>query len=154
MQRCVYAPDSPLLKRKAVRETLGLYRCSQLFSGVQVLSGVLRCSALDHIGCSWSSQFVSMGLTLPPTCDLSCLYCLCICRPLLFINSSAFGPSKQDEEDYEDVPINKTWVLSPKVYESDVTLILNKLLLGYDNKLRPDIGGEDRTGESVKGQTA
>uniref|UniRef100_A0A8C5B906 Gamma-aminobutyric acid receptor subunit gamma-3 n=1 Tax=Gadus morhua TaxID=8049 RepID=A0A8C5B906_GADMO len=53
---------------------------------------------------------------------------------------SAFGPSKQDEEDYEDVPINKTWVLSPKVYESDVTLILNKLLLGYDNKLRPDIG--------------
>lgn len=50
-------------------------------------------------------------------------------------------PSKQEEEDYEDVPINKTWVLSPKVYESDVTLILNKLLQGYDNKLRPDIGG-------------
>ncbi|KAL0177754.1 hypothetical protein M9458_026648, partial [Cirrhinus mrigala] len=53
----------------------------------------------------------------------------------------AFGPSKAEEEDYEDVPINKTWVLSPKVYESDVTLILNKLLQGYDNKLRPDIGG-------------
>ncbi|KAG7225168.1 hypothetical protein INR49_014726, partial [Caranx melampygus] len=53
---------------------------------------------------------------------------------------AAFGPSKQEEEDYEDVPINKTWVLSPKVYESDVTLILNKLLQGYDNKLRPDIG--------------
>ncbi|GLD56446.1 gamma-aminobutyric acid receptor subunit gamma-1 [Lates japonicus] len=53
---------------------------------------------------------------------------------------SAFGPSKQEEEDYEDVPINKTWVLSPKIYESDVTLILNKLLQGYDNKLRPDIG--------------
>uniref|UniRef100_A0A671PM85 Gamma-aminobutyric acid receptor subunit gamma-3 n=1 Tax=Sinocyclocheilus anshuiensis TaxID=1608454 RepID=A0A671PM85_9TELE len=52
----------------------------------------------------------------------------------------AFGPSKAEEEDYEDVPINKTWVLSPKVYESDVTLILNKLLQGYDNKLRPDIG--------------
>ncbi|PWA16353.1 hypothetical protein CCH79_00004479, partial [Gambusia affinis] len=50
------------------------------------------------------------------------------------------GPSKQEDEDYEDVPINKTWVLSPKVYESDVTLILNKLLQGYDNKLRPDIG--------------
>lgn len=57
-------------------------------------------------------------------------------------HSAAFGPSKQEEEDYEDVPINKTWVLSPKVYESDVTLILNKLLLGYDNKLRPDIGGK------------
>lgn len=60
----------------------------------------------------------------------------------LFSHSAAFGPSKQEEEDYEDVPINKTWVLSPKVYESDVTLILNKLLLGYDNKLRPDIGGK------------
>lgn len=56
--------------------------------------------------------------------------------------SSATGPSKQEDEDYEDVPINKTWVLSPKVYESDVTLILNKLLQGYDNKLRPDIGGK------------
>ncbi|XP_054652007.1 gamma-aminobutyric acid receptor subunit gamma-1 isoform X2 [Dunckerocampus dactyliophorus] len=52
----------------------------------------------------------------------------------------ALGPGKQEEEDYEDVPINKTWVLSPKVYESDVTMILNKLLQGYDNKLRPDIG--------------
>lgn len=58
------------------------------------------------------------------------------------VHSSAIEPSKQEEEDYEDVPINKTWVLSPKVYESDVTLILNKLLHGYDNKLRPDIGGE------------
>uniref|UniRef100_A0A8C4RP56 Gamma-aminobutyric acid type A receptor subunit gamma1 n=1 Tax=Erpetoichthys calabaricus TaxID=27687 RepID=A0A8C4RP56_ERPCA len=52
----------------------------------------------------------------------------------------SFGPSKIDEEDYEDVPINKTWVLAPKVHESEVTLILNKLLQGYDNKLRPDIG--------------
>lgn len=60
---------------------------------------------------------------------------------LLFPRSAAMGPSKQEDEDYEDVPINKTWVLSPKVYESDVTLILNKLLQGYDNKLRPDIGG-------------
>ncbi|KAG9347206.1 hypothetical protein JZ751_006134, partial [Albula glossodonta] len=53
----------------------------------------------------------------------------------------AFGPGKLDEEDYEDVAINKTWVLSPRVYENDVTMILNKLLQGYDNKLRPDIGG-------------
>ncbi|KAI4804375.1 hypothetical protein KUCAC02_026005 [Chaenocephalus aceratus] len=53
---------------------------------------------------------------------------------------AASGPSTQEDEDYEDVPINKTWVLSPRVYESDVTLILNKLLEGYDNKLRPDIG--------------
>ncbi|XP_058862406.1 gamma-aminobutyric acid receptor subunit gamma-1 [Acipenser ruthenus] len=52
-----------------------------------------------------------------------------------------FGPHKM-EEDYEDAPINKTWVLAPKVHENDVTLILNKLLQGYDNKLRPDIGGK------------
>lgn len=56
--------------------------------------------------------------------------------------SLAFAPNKAEEEDYEDVPINKTWVLSPKVDESDVTSILNKLLQGYDNKLRPDIGGK------------
>lgn len=66
--------------------------------------------------------------------------CLFFC--LFFPPSLAFGPNKLEEEDYEDVPINKTWVLSPKVYESDVTLILNTLLQGYDNKLRPDIGGK------------
>lgn len=70
--------------------------------------------------------------------------CLSLRSFFLLLLSSAFGPSKQEEEDYEDVPINKTWVLSPKVYKSDVTLILNKLLLGYDNKLRPDIGGKSR----------
>lgn len=41
----------------------------------------------------------------------------------------------------DDEATNKTWVLTPKVYESDVTHILNSLLDGYDNKLRPDIGG-------------
>uniref|UniRef100_A0A665W9J7 Gamma-aminobutyric acid type A receptor gamma1 subunit n=2 Tax=Echeneis naucrates TaxID=173247 RepID=A0A665W9J7_ECHNA len=66
--------------------------------------------------------------------------CLSITVFVLLLYSAAIGNSKQEEEDYEDVPINKTWVLSPKVYESDVTLILNKLLQGYDNKLRPDIG--------------
>lgn len=71
------------------------------------------------------------------------LHSLCFC----FYDSMAFGPSKAEEEDYEDVPINKTWVLSPKVYESDVTFILNKLLQGYDNKLRPDIGGKSLFGK-------
>lgn len=47
--------------------------------------------------------------------------------------------SFQSEDD--DEVTNKTWVLTPKVYESDVTHILNGLLDGYDNKLRPDIGG-------------
>ncbi|KAI7796102.1 gamma-aminobutyric acid receptor subunit gamma-2, partial [Triplophysa rosa] len=47
--------------------------------------------------------------------------------------------SIQLESDDDEVT-NKTWVLTPKVYESDVTHILNSLLDGYDNKLRPDIG--------------
>ncbi|XP_057715924.1 gamma-aminobutyric acid receptor subunit gamma-1 isoform X2 [Corythoichthys intestinalis] len=64
---------------------------------------------------------------------------LCVLFVVLGV-CAAHQPGKQGEEDYEDVPINKTWVLSPKVYESDVTMILNKLLQGYDNKLRPDIG--------------
>lgn len=52
----------------------------------------------------------------------------------------SFGSSLQSENDDDEVT-NKTWVLTPKVYESDVTHILNSLLDGYDNKLRPDIGG-------------
>uniref|UniRef100_A0A8D2IZ03 Gamma-aminobutyric acid type A receptor gamma2 subunit n=1 Tax=Varanus komodoensis TaxID=61221 RepID=A0A8D2IZ03_VARKO len=48
--------------------------------------------------------------------------------------------SQKSDDDYEDYTTNKTWVLTPKVHESDVTLILNGLLEGYDNKLRPDIG--------------
>lgn len=53
-----------------------------------------------------------------------------------------FSSSQKSDDDYEDYTTNKTWVLTPKVHESDVTLILNGLLEGYDNKLRPDIGGE------------
>lgn len=56
---------------------------------------------------------------------------------LLFFTSSSFQTENDDDE-----VTNKTWVLTPKVYESDVTHILNSLLDGYDNKLRPDIGGE------------
>lgn len=48
------------------------------------------------------------------------------------------------QTDDDDEVSNKTWVLTPKVYESDVTHILNSLLDGYDNKLRPDIGGGRR----------
>lgn len=91
------------------------------------------------------SQFAVLGPEPPiPPPSTTCLCCACIFILTFLHPSAAFGPSKQDEEDYEDVPINKTWVLSPKVYESDVTLILNKLLLGYDNKLRPDIGGKEK----------
>lgn len=49
--------------------------------------------------------------------------------------------SQKSDDDYEDYASNKTWVLTPKVPEGDVTVILNNLLEGYDNKLRPDIGG-------------
>ncbi|ELK28376.1 Gamma-aminobutyric acid receptor subunit gamma-2 [Myotis davidii] len=48
--------------------------------------------------------------------------------------------SQKSDDDYEDYASNKTWVLTPKVPEGDVTIILNNLLEGYDNKLRPDIG--------------
>ena len=50
-------------------------------------------------------------------------------------------PCSSLQNDDDDEVSNKTWVLTPKVYESDVTHILNSLLDGYDNKLRPDIGG-------------
>lgn len=53
-----------------------------------------------------------------------------------------FVSSSLQTENDDDEAANKTWMLTPKVYESDVTHILNSLLDGYDNKLRPDIGGE------------
>ncbi|KAI2540018.1 gamma-aminobutyric acid type A receptor subunit gamma2, partial [Homo sapiens] len=66
------------------------------------------------------------------------------CRPELFIfrhlGSSPRFTSQKSDDDYEDYASNKTWVLTPKVPEGDVTVILNNLLEGYDNKLRPDIG--------------
>ncbi|CAB1441797.1 unnamed protein product [Pleuronectes platessa] len=56
----------------------------------------------------------------------------------VFIAVNLPASSIQNEDD--DEATNKTWVLTPKVFESDVTHILNSLLDGYDNKLRPDIG--------------
>ncbi|XP_048798549.1 gamma-aminobutyric acid receptor subunit gamma-1 isoform X2 [Lagopus muta] len=50
------------------------------------------------------------------------------------------GADKADDEDDEDLTVNKTWVLAPKIHGGDVTHILDSLLQGYDNKLRPDIG--------------
>ncbi|XP_059576947.1 gamma-aminobutyric acid receptor subunit gamma-3-like isoform X1 [Alligator mississippiensis] len=47
---------------------------------------------------------------------------------------------KVEEDEYEDVTANQKWVLAPKTQDTDVTLILNKLLREYDKKLRPDIG--------------
>ncbi|XP_035383192.1 gamma-aminobutyric acid receptor subunit gamma-2 isoform X1 [Electrophorus electricus] len=58
-----------------------------------------------------------------------------------FLIADLPSSSVQTENDDDEVT-NKTWVLtrSAKVHESDVTHILNSLLDGYDNKLRPDIG--------------
>lgn len=64
------------------------------------------------------------------------------CVPLYTSLSFFFSCSSFQTENDDDEVTNKTWVLTPKVYESDVTHILNSLLDGYDNKLRPDIGGE------------
>lgn len=63
------------------------------------------------------------------------------CLLHIFFSSLLIRSSLQNDDD--DEVSNKTWVLTPKVYESDVTHILNSLLDGYDNKLRPDIGGKE-----------
>ncbi|KAM6448530.1 gamma-aminobutyric acid receptor subunit gamma-3 isoform 1-T1 [Liasis olivaceus] len=47
---------------------------------------------------------------------------------------------KVEEDDFEDFTTNQKWVMSPKTHDTDVTLLLNKLLREYDKKLRPDIG--------------
>ena len=62
---------------------------------------------------------------------------VCFLTDILFLSLT----SQKSDDDYEDYASNKTWVLTPKVPEGDVTVILNNLLEGYDNKLRPDIGG-------------
>nr|XP_032832869.1 gamma-aminobutyric acid receptor subunit gamma-2-like isoform X2 [Petromyzon marinus] len=59
---------------------------------------------------------------------------------LLVMNLHRVCNGKIESDDFEDLTLNKTWVLAPKVYESDVTQILNRMLEGYDNKLRPGIG--------------
>nr|XP_043872719.1 gamma-aminobutyric acid receptor subunit gamma-2-like [Solea senegalensis] len=59
---------------------------------------------------------------------------------LLWLFIAVHLPTSSFQTEYDDETANKTWVLTPKVYESDVTHILNSLLDGYDNKLRPDIG--------------
>ena len=66
---------------------------------------------------------------------------------LFFFPNISFHPTtistdKAEEEEDEDQTVNKTWVLAPKIHEGEVTHILNSLLQGYDNKLRPDIGGK------------
>uniref|UniRef100_UPI00358EFFA0 gamma-aminobutyric acid receptor subunit gamma-2-like isoform X1 n=2 Tax=Myxine glutinosa TaxID=7769 RepID=UPI00358EFFA0 len=58
---------------------------------------------------------------------------------LLFFSCKRACVAKR-EDDHEDMNVNKTWTLAPRVYDSDVTKILNHLLDNYDNKLRPDIG--------------
>ncbi|ETE66710.1 Gamma-aminobutyric acid receptor subunit gamma-3, partial [Ophiophagus hannah] len=47
---------------------------------------------------------------------------------------------KVEEDDFDDFTTNQKWVMSPKTHDTDVTLLLNKLLKEYDKKLRPDIG--------------
>uniref|UniRef100_U3JJY6 Gamma-aminobutyric acid type A receptor subunit gamma1 n=3 Tax=Passeriformes TaxID=9126 RepID=U3JJY6_FICAL len=66
---------------------------------------------------------------------------LCFSQSCLFIFLIAqHRADKADDEDDEDLMVNKTWVLAPKIHGGDVTHILDSLLQGYDNKLRPDIG--------------
>ncbi|KAF4799994.1 gamma-aminobutyric acid receptor subunit gamma-3-like protein [Turdus rufiventris] len=61
--------------------------------------------------------------------------------PLLCLLSVFHACStKVEEDEYEDGTANQKWILAPKTQDTDVTLILNKLLREYDKKLRPDIG--------------
>ncbi|XP_017592454.1 PREDICTED: gamma-aminobutyric acid receptor subunit gamma-3-like [Corvus brachyrhynchos] len=61
--------------------------------------------------------------------------------PVFFLLSVFHACStKVEEDEYEDGTTNQKWVLAPKTQDTDVTLILNKLLREYDKKLRPDIG--------------
>ncbi|XP_010004447.1 PREDICTED: gamma-aminobutyric acid receptor subunit gamma-1 [Chaetura pelagica] len=61
-------------------------------------------------------------------------------RQTKIVNRKDLRADKADDEDDEDLMVNKTWVLAPKIHGGDVTHILDSLLQGYDNKLRPDIG--------------
>uniref|UniRef100_A0A8C3XFC0 Gamma-aminobutyric acid receptor subunit gamma-3 n=1 Tax=Cyanoderma ruficeps TaxID=181631 RepID=A0A8C3XFC0_9PASS len=60
--------------------------------------------------------------------------CCILLHPILVISRTV------EEDEYEDGTTNQNWVLAPKTQDTDVTLILNKLLREYDKKLRPDIG--------------
>ncbi|KAK1159285.1 gamma-aminobutyric acid receptor subunit gamma-2 [Acipenser oxyrinchus oxyrinchus] len=88
-----------------------------------------------------------MVIMAPPNLTSKCstalakpAYSLRIILWSFLIASLPTSSLQKEDDDYEDFSSNKTWVLTPKVYESDVTHILNSLLDGYDNKLRPDIG--------------
>uniref|UniRef100_G3VPX0 Uncharacterized protein n=1 Tax=Sarcophilus harrisii TaxID=9305 RepID=G3VPX0_SARHA len=61
---------------------------------------------------------------------------------ILHLSASIFyyRSRKIEDDEYEDLSYNQKWVLAPKTQDTDVTLILNKLLREYDKKLRPDIG--------------
>ncbi|XP_050751509.1 gamma-aminobutyric acid receptor subunit gamma-1 [Gymnogyps californianus] len=67
-------------------------------------------------------------------------HCLGFFFLTLFFLFTHHRADKADDEDDEDLTVNKTWVLAPKIHGGDVTHILDSLLQGYDNKLRPDIG--------------
>lgn len=70
------------------------------------------------------------------------IHCSFLSLFFFFFNSITIRADKADDEDDEDLTVNKTWVLAPKIHGGDVTHILDSLLQGYDNKLRPDIGGK------------
>ncbi|XP_029444281.1 gamma-aminobutyric acid receptor subunit gamma-1 [Rhinatrema bivittatum] len=72
--------------------------------------------------------------------NLCSRYCGVRCLLLLLTVGLRGCADKVEDEDDEDVTVNRTWVLAPKIHEGDFTHILNALLQGYDSKLRPGIG--------------
>lgn len=65
-----------------------------------------------------------------------------VCSNYTHVLCRNYRSRKVEEDEYEDSSSNQKWVLAPKSQDTDVTLILNKLLREYDKKLRPDIGSE------------
>ncbi|XP_024899287.1 gamma-aminobutyric acid receptor subunit gamma-3 [Pteropus alecto] len=61
-------------------------------------------------------------------------------RPDMFLQAIHERSGSVEDDEHDDAPSNQKWVLAPKSQDTDVTVILNKLLREYDKKLRPDIG--------------
>ncbi|XP_016010347.2 gamma-aminobutyric acid receptor subunit gamma-3 [Rousettus aegyptiacus] len=75
---------------------------------------------------------MARALLPPPPLLLLLLLCL--------VPGSRARSGNTEDDARGDAPSNRKWVLAPKSQDTDVTLILNKLLREYDKKLRPDIG--------------
>ncbi|XP_071072753.1 gamma-aminobutyric acid receptor subunit gamma-1 isoform X1 [Dasypus novemcinctus] len=111
----------------------GLFCCGGSKSWVGIFSSAHRKSETASPMGSWEAFIFSPFLLWSQSRGVRLMF-------LLLTLHLGNCVDKADDEDDEDLTVNKTWVLAPKIHEGDITQILNSLLQGYDNKLRPDIG--------------